>query len=230
MINRQFYTIDPLFDFQILCDTDLGLYRLIKQDYYDRSVFSNEIFDSNDEIFIKTILLCRKLFNPLFTFCKEGSLSDKEKDDIYQEFLDTEYNKILNFSTPTTLMKVASISNNTNNIINVTVLCKSEDEVKWIKRYNSRLKCIISDYKGLDLSPYDTIYIKDIYSLLLFNQESIDKKNIIFGNYVFNLEDQSGKLEIPILDIAKKYYIKNKFMATDVYDNVYPPMSEWDKD
>lgn len=228
MNNKQLYTIDPLFDFQLLCDIDLGLYRLIKQDYYDRSIFDNGLFDSNDELFIRTILLYRKTTNPLFTFSRNDSLSDQEKNDIYQEFLDTEYTKILDLSTPTTILKMASISNNTNNIVNVTILCRSEEEERWIKKYNSKLKCIIADYKDLDISIYDTIYIKDIHILELLDQKSIIKKNIIFGNYSFNMEDTSAKIEIPIIDIAKKYYIENKFMTIDVYDDVYPPMSEAD--
>lgn len=226
MNKGQMYTIDPLFDFQTLCDTDLGLYRLIKQDYYDKSVFDNGLFDSTDERFIKTVLLCRKLFNPLFIFCKEDKLSDEEKDNIYQEFLDTEYDSILNLSTPTTIMEIASISNNANNIVNVTVLCKNDKEKAWVNKYNRKLKCIVSDYKGFDLSKYDTIYIKDIYTLALFKQESIEKKNIIFPNYIFNMENQSGKIEVPVLEVAEKYYKTNKFMVIDPYKDIYAPVSE----
>lgn len=220
------YTIDPLFDFQIICDIDLGLYRLIKRDYYDRSVFDNYLFDSNDEDFIKTMLLVRKDINPLSIFCKKDKLSEEEKENIYQEFLDTEYDNILNLSTPTTIMKIASISNNTNNIVNVKILCRNKKEVEWVKKYNRKLKCIIDKYEDLDISKYDTIYIKDINNLLLFKQEPIIEKNIIFANYVFNLEDQSGKLEVPKLNVVENYYRTNKFIAIGTYKDIYMPVSE----
>ena len=226
-MNRgQIYNIDPIFDFQILCDTDLGLYRLIKEDYYDRTVFDNYLFDSNDLLFIKTVLLCRKLFNPLSVFCKEDSLTDEERNNIYKEFLDTEYDRILNLSTPTTIMEIASAANNTNKIVNVTVLCKNEKEKEWVNKYNAKLKCIVADYEDFNLDKYDTIYVKDIYTLLSFNQESINEKNIIFPNYFFNLEIQNGKMDIPILEVAKKYYENNKFMSIDPYKDIQPPASE----
>lgn len=224
-MNRPTYTIDPLFDFQILCDTDLGLYRLIKEDYYDRSVFDENLFDSDEEFFIKTRLLDRTHFNPLFLFCKKGVLTDDEMDDLYQEFLDKEYERILERSTPTTILEIASKSNNTNNIVNVTVLCKSEAERKWLLKYNFRLKSIIGDYIDFDLSKYDTIYIKDIYTLTLFRQETLKYKNIIFPRYVFNLENTSGKLDVPIIEVCKNYYKENKFMATDPYEGISIPVA-----
>lgn len=226
MNNRQIYTIEPLFDFQALCDTDLGLYRLIKEDYYDRSVFDNDLFDSNDERFIKTILLSRRQFNPLNIFCKKNALTQSEIDDLYQEFLDKEYDRILQLSPYTTIMNIASISNNTNKIVNVIVLCASEKEKEWINKYNLKLKCIIADYKDFDLRKYDTIYIKDIYTLTLFKQESIKNKNIIFPRFMFNLETDSRKMDIPVLEVAKKYYKENKFLATDPYKDIWVPMSE----
>ena len=228
MNREKIYTIDPIFDFQILCDIDLGLYRLIKEDYYDRSVFDNNLFDSDDEVFIKTVLLSRELFNPLNVFCKEGALTDEERNNIYKEFLDTEYDRILELSTPTTIMEIASRCNNTNSIVNVTVLCNSEKEEEWIHKYNRKLKCIVSNYSDLDLDKYDTLYIKDIYTLLAFNQESIKNKNIIFPIYAFNLEDKFGKTEVPIKEIAEKYYMDNKFISIQPYRDIVIPVSEWE--
>lgn len=225
-MNKQIYTIDPLFDFQLICDTDLGLYRLIKEDYYDRSVFDNYLFDSSDERFIKTILLSREYFNPLFIFCKKNVLTNIEMDDLYQEFLDKEYDRILELSTPTTIMELASRANNTNKIVNVTILCNTDEEKQWVSKYNYKLKCVVSKYKNFDLQKYDTVYIKDIYTLTLFKQESLKSKNIIFPRYVFNLETNSRKTEIPILEVAEKYYKENKFMATDPYKDIYVPIRE----
>lgn len=226
MNNVQIYTINPLFDFQSICDTDLGLYRLIKEDYYDRSVFDNNLFDSSDERFIKTVLLCRKQFNPLFIFCKKNALSDKEMDDIYEEFLNKEYDRILELSTPTTIMNIASMSIKTNKIVNATILCATNKEKEWVNKYNHKLKCIISDYKDVDLNNYDALYIKDIYTLLLYNRQYMKNKNIIFPRYLFNLETPSGKLDIPILEVSKEFYKENKFLATDPYKDIWVPMSE----
>lgn len=220
------YTISPLFDFQCLCDTDLGLYRLIKKEYYDRSVFKNELFDSNDEIFIRTELLCREHLNPLFIFCKKDIMSDEELDDLYQQFLDEEYDKILKLSPITSIMNVASTSNNVRDLVNVSILCKSEEEKKWINKYTNKLNCIISDYNQFNLRRYDTIYIKDIYTLLLFDQNTLKNKNILISRFNFNLENEYHKIELPILEVSKKYYKDNKFMLIDPYKDISVPISE----
>lgn len=220
------YTLDPLFDFQCLCDTDLGLYKLIKEDYYDRSVFNNHLFDSNDIRFIKTMLLSRKHYNPLFIFCKENIMSDEELDDLYRQFLDEEYDRILELSPPTAIASVASVSNSINKIINVTILCKTEKEAEWIHKLNHKLKCVIRDYKDFNLSKHDAIYIKNIYSLLLFNQDSLNNKSIMFPRFVFNLETNANTMEIPIIEVSEKYYKTNKFISIDPYKNIQLPLTE----
>lgn len=225
-MDREIHTIDPLFDFQVLCDIDLGLYNLIKRDYYDKTVFDNNLFDSNDERFIKTMLLSRSKFNPLFIFCKNNIMKDEEIDDLYQQFLNEEYENILKLSMPTNIMDVLCISNSIKNVVNSTVLCKSQLEIDWIHKYNTKIKCIIDKYDKFDLTKYDTLYIKDIYNLLLFKQESIDMKNIILPRFMFNLELVSRKIEMPIVEIAQKYYKRNKFITADPYKDIHVPLSE----
>lgn len=219
------YVIDPIFDFQVICDTDIGLYRLIRKEYYDKNIFRKELFETNDVDFIKTVLLCREHFNPLTEFCKKGKLSDLEMDDLYRQFLDQEYDKILDLSIPYSIMSIASMSNNMNKIVNVVILCKSEKEKEWVARYDSKLKCIISDYKDFNLDKYDTLYIKDLYNLLLLDQDSIKKKNIIFPRFKFNLETEAARMELPIIEVAQKYYKENKFVVADPYKGISEPIS-----
>lgn len=225
-MNTQLYTIDPLFDFQVVCDTDMGLYNLIKEEYYDRSIFDNELFDATDERFVKTVLLSREYFNPLFIFCKKGVLSNEEMDNLYQEFLEKEYDKIIKLSPPTSIMNIASVSNSVNKLVNVNILCKNKQEKQWIMDHDYKLKCIISDYKNFDLQPYDTIYIKDIYTLLSFKQDTIKNKNIIIPRFMFNLEISSKNMEIPIIEVSEKYYKQNKFMITAPYKDIWVPVTE----
>lgn len=225
-MNSQMYTLDPIFDFQCLCDTDIGLYRLIKKEYYDREIFNNELFDSDDIRFIKTMLLSRIEFNPLFIFCKPRKLSNEDIDSLYRQFLDEEYDKILQLSEPTAIMKIASASNSINKIVDVTVLCNNKKEIEWLSKYNYKLKYVVSDYKNFSLNTYDTIYIKDIYNLLELNQDSINNKNIIMPRFMFNLETSVSKIEMPIIEVSKKYYKENKFMLIDPYTDIWVPVKE----
>lgn len=220
------YTIDPLFDFQALCDTDIGLYRLIKQEYYDKSIFKSEIFEDTNERFIKTLLLTRRHFNPLFIFCKDNVMTDEEIDDLYKEFLNEEYSKILSLSSITGIFNIASLSNSTNKLVNVKVLCKSDEEVDWVHKYSYKMKCIVSSYENFDITKYDTIYIKYLDTLLLFNQESIKNKNIIFSKFLFNMEPEITKVDMPLIKIAKNYYKNNKFITADPYKDIVIPVSE----
>ena len=227
MENRELHTIDPLFDFQALCDTDMGLYRLIKRDYYCKdSIFDDDLFNSASIRFIKTMLMCRDHFNPLFLFCKKNKMKDEELDDLYRQFLEEEYDNILKLSPPTAVFELASVSNSVKKIVNATVICKSENEKQWIEKHDNRLKCIIDNFKDFDIVKYDTIYIKDIYNLVLLKQESINLKNIILSKYSFNLEIATAKMELPIVDIAQKYYKKNKFILIDPYKDLSIPVSE----
>lgn len=225
-MNGPLYTINPLFDFQALCDTDYGLYKLIKQDYYDRDIFDNNLFDSTDDRYIRTILLCRQYFNPLFIFCKKGAMKQEEMDNLYKEFLDKEYDRILELSTPTAIMDIASVSNNVNNLVNVTILCETEKEQEWILKNDNKLNCTVSDYNNFNLSKFDAIYIKDIYTLLKFDQNTLKNKHIMFPRFIFNLELGSRNTEIPIIEVSQKYYKENKFAILDPYKDITIPVSE----
>ena len=218
--------VNPLFEFQSLCDIDIGLYRLIKRDYYDRTVFNNILFDSDDERFIKAKLICRRNINPLFLFCKKGKLHVEELDDLYQQFLVEEYDNILKLSTPTSIASLASVSNSINKLVDVTILCKTKKEEEWIKSKNPKLKCLVSDYKELDISKYDTIYLKDIYDLLLLKKESVYMKNIVLSRYLFNLENTSNLIQLPLIEVSKNFKNCNRFMLIDVYKDITIPVSE----
>lgn len=225
--TRPTYTLSPLFDFQAICDADLGLYRLIKQEYYDKSIFKNELFDTNDEVFIKTELLCRKNINPLILFCEENKLSNDELDDLYKQFLDEEYDNILKLSPITDIMNVASMSNSMQqHLVNASILCKSEQEKEWVYKYTKKINCIVADYNKFKITEFDTIYIKDIYELLLFDQDTIKYKNIIISRFLFNLENEYTKMDLPIMEISKKYYKDNYFLFIDPYKNICVPVSE----
>ena len=226
MEAKELYTIDPLFDFQTICDTDIGLYRLIKAEYYDRNVFDNYLFDTKDIRFIKTMLMCRDHFNPLFLFCKKGVYTTEEMDDLYKQFLDEEYEKILKLSPPTAVFELASVSNSVKGIINPTILCARKEEKEWVNEYNDKLKCMIDKFDGLDISKYDTIYIKDIYNLLLIKQDTLTLKNIFISKYSFNLEIATARIELPLKSITQLYYLDNKFYLVDTYKNLAIPVSE----
>lgn len=220
------YTINPLFDFQIICDTDIGLYRLIKKEYYDKSIFKKELFETSNEVFIKALLLTRKYFNPLHVFCKDKIFNQEELDDLYNQFLTEEYDKILELSTPTDIFRLAVASNTMQKIVNLTILCNSDKEVQWVDRYNPRLKCIVAEYRDFDITEFDTLYIKDLYTLLLLKQDTISRKNIIFPRFNFNLENTSMKVEIPKVEVTKKYHMHNRFSTVDPYRGITAPVSE----
>ena len=115
-------------------------------------------------------------------------LSDEELDNLYEQFLNEEYDNILKLSPPTGIMNIASISNSIDNVVSGTVLCKTEQEKQWIEKRDKKLNCIIGNLIGFDIKNYDTIYIKELYSLTVLKQESIKLKNIIFPKFLFLLK------------------------------------------
>ena len=65
-----------------------------------------------------------------------------------------------------------------------------------------------------------------MYTVLLFDQNTLKNKNIRISRFNFNLETEYHKIELPILEISEKYYKNNKFMLIDPYKDISVPVSE----
>lgn len=186
-----------LIPFNMLCDTEMGLINLIGAKYMDPEEFEDGLILQPNGINYQ-FLKQRPMKNPL----GEYVVNEKDADFYYKEFMEKKYDEVLEYATPTALLETVKHFIKTNGAITVTVVCNTVEESDILDRYfndERYLKCILVDgFNGIDLKLYDSIYIKDIEDLALFEQ-SFDGKNVYIGSYYHNM---TFGLEEPVPDIA----------------------------
>lgn len=203
-----------LIDFNVIIDIDLGLIKAIKKDYINNDFIEPVLSTMEDNIII-TELIDREEKNPLYIVLKEEFKSSA--DSLYKEFIDTEYETILKYSKPTSLLGWSIMSSKTEGIV-ITIICKNKLEEQIIKELYKDVSVnviIIKDLKDINLSEYKTIVLKYYSDILEMNIENINAKNIFICNYKFNLDNN----RIPLIDISKLIGYNNLISVIDIYDS-----------
>lgn len=210
------YTIDVLIPFEMIVDIDMGLIKLLEFDYDNGEYFERGILHATEEE-QQYLLNKRTDRNPLSVVMRKD---DPElMEDLYNQFMEKEYQNILELSCNTALVDIANtLKTNMDQIIRITVLCKSKAEENILKiRKIPLFRTLIMYPEAIDLSKYDTLYVKDVNDLDKFKKE-IFKKNIYVANYGFNViidPEQVNPLLPP--EIVYKYGGKNDFFVVSMY-------------
>lgn len=198
-----------LIDFNLLIDTDYGLIKLIKTEYSENEFINVLLSKMRDKIILGE-LVSRKDKNPLYIALNKDY--KESADSLYKEFMESEYDSILKYSISTSLLELILTYIETNSCT-VTVICKNKSEEQIINKY--KLKAIISDnYADIDISEFDSIYIKDYREILEF--KFLKAKNIFIGNYRFNLEEDNYT---PIKEVSLLVGDINIISVIDVYNS-----------
>lgn len=198
-----------LIDFNLLIDTDYGLIKLIKTEYSENEFINVLLSKMRDKIILGE-LVSRKDKNPLYIALNKDY--KESADSLYKEFIESEYDSILKYSISTSLLELILTYIETNSCT-VTVICKNKSEEQIINKY--KLKAIISDnYADIDISEFDSIYIKDYREILEF--KFLKAKNIFIGNYRFNLEEDNYT---PIKEVSLLVGDINIISVIDVYNS-----------
>lgn len=201
-----------LVDFDIVIDTDLGLINLMKKEYNNTDFVLSYINNMKDKVIIEQ-LLQRKNKNPLSIVIKQEYMDSI--DNLYKEFLETDYDNILKYSKVTDIMNLMNAYINTGSV-HVEIICKNKSEEQLINNLNlPQLKVTVENDKSkIDISVYDTIFIKDYSDIIKF--KGLVAKNIFIGNYKFNLEDDN---HTPLNDISLLVGRTNLVSIIDVYES-----------
>lgn len=210
------YTINVLVPFELMIDTDMGLIKLLEFDYNNDEYFYPGILNAGEEA-QQYLLNTRKNKNPLSIACKKD---DQELiDDLYNQFMEKEYDQILMLSCNTNLVDLANVLKiSADQVIRLTVLCKDIREKKLLEhRKISLFRTLVCNYEAVDLSKYDTIYVKDAQDLDKF-KKSIFRKNIYIANYGFNVTMDPERV-MPLLpeETLYKYGGMNELYVVSVY-------------
>lgn len=207
----------PLVTFDVLLDTDFGLMLFIHRNFLDPKVFNMEFFQSHRAIrdMVKA-LIDREEKNPLSICLNEEYKS--QADSLYKQFMDQYYTNILELSMYTEIKElILSVYN--NGVADPIIMCKTEEEQKFVKDKCRILKSIpCYTFKDLGLR-YDgeqrqviTKYKDDSYLEKL--APYIEGNTIYLANYKFNQFTEEDKDDLIIALLLAKY---NRFSLMDIY-------------
>lgn len=211
--------LTPIIPFDLIVDTDYGLIQLIKEKYFDRSVFNGVI-----EAEIKQIiyfLYSRKNINPLSEFVLE-EIDKDTMDSLYKEFIEKEYVSILKRSITTDFYNLVKLFNSSDGAITPIILCKNELEESYVNKLSRiqeikpPLNVLIGDYNDIDISPYDPIYFK-YYTDTLKVLDKLNGKNLYIANYEFNFQYTKEENRILLADISVLLLDHNIAKVIDIY-------------
>lgn len=213
-----------LVDYNIIVDTDVGLYYLLQSKYNNPEYIKTEMLTLDKPGAVIKLMWEREDLNPLKMFLKDDYIDNADK--LYNELLNTEGEFIdLNSNLYKTFNMFLTFSN--TNLIDISVFCKNEQQENTIKQlFRNSNKLNIIKYEKLediDISRYDSIYIKNFRDILKF--KNLYKKNIYIPTYQFNLESNFKsdiynsviKNRMPIMDICIVIGKMNKIELINMY-------------
>lgn len=181
--------LSVLIPFNLIINIEYGLIQYIRTEYPNNDIWNQQAISLLDEDSIIIDLLDRAEKNPLFIIANNYDNDKESLDNLFIEFMDKMYKNILSYSNKTKLYNAIVVWMDMSQTISVTILCKNELEVDYIKSIPKLKKCnVIIDTKPLseiNLSKYNTIYIRDIDDLIDIRMEG---KNIYIAAYLYNLE------------------------------------------
>lgn len=215
------YNIEALIPFECIVDIDMGLIKLLKYEYRNLEYFFPGILDGPDEC-IEYELIRRKHRNPLVVPTNMEKVDFETLDNWYLQFLEKEYSKIINLSICTDLASMIKVSShNIDKVIKSTILCNNDMERESIqKRSMDQTRAIVANRKDFDVTPYDVVYLKDVYDISEY--KGVFGKSIYIANYGFNLidNDQTDDLVLDF-DPLMNYIKDNELRIYSVY-NINP--------
>lgn len=212
------YTITSIVPFDMIIDIDMGLLKLIQKEYANQKVFRKSILSERNMDIMKIILIDRPEINPLKFFVNPEYI--KDADGMYQQFIEERYHDIIDLSCTTGIFDIIRRSKSVNDIVKYTIVCRSDYEKIVLeskyKKYNIQPNIkLISDYHNLNIDSYGSIYIKNYQDIL--NYSNIFGKNILIGNYRFNMENGDTELGIPLKEVTEQLIAENSIKIIDIY-------------
>lgn len=153
----------PLISFHSIVDIDVGLIRLIQNEYLNPSVFDISFFNRSLLEIIKD-LYKRKEENPLYLFAKNRT---ERIDEYYSDFLKEEMNNILDLSVSTDMENLLHLFKDSSEII-PTILCYDKYQFDILEKTDS-------------LKEYDKILISDLG----------EKEKYSYTQYYFNIIEEA---------------------------------------
>lgn len=179
----------PVFKFDQIIDTEIGLIKLIQDKYNDKNTFWWSLLEAPTKFKIG-LLYDRKHPNPLTVIAKESD-NIELLDDYYQQFMTEEYVYILKHSLATNIYSLIVEMKDIKGADPI-IVCKNELEANYLRKINNAFKelnVIVTENFGSTIKDdSDIIYLKDIRESLPI-LDKIQYKNLYISSYRYNFID-----------------------------------------
>lgn len=207
MINKPKLAIG----FDTIVDEDFGLIQLVFNHYLNPSVFDIEKFKRSVPEIIKTIYM-REEINPLLSFTLPDI--DKNKiDEYYKEFMDTQYNAILDNAIGTAVQNFLDLLIDSKEF-DITIFCYNKDQLEFINN--------ISEFKAVRKVLFDNEEFSDTNQIYFkYIHQSYRFKDRVGGRFYYSTigpnlnKDKNDLKSTEEMDIIKK---RNYIYLYKMYD------------
>lgn len=177
--------MSPMIPFNMIVDTDIGLFAIILKYYLDPKVFNESFFKDRKIVDLIHKLYNREKENPLYLCINQGY--EDSCDSLYEELIVDKYAEILQLSVKTEFYKLIR-SFNLQRDISLTIVCNRQEEIDLLKAEEVTRDNNIVLYDDLsvnDIIKFNQFYFKYIQDANGYVKYLIDK-SIYFANYKFN--------------------------------------------
>lgn len=206
-----------LVSFDSIIDIDIGLMRLIKMEY-NTDFFYQDIVNAPEFIW-KDLLERRNIPNPLSIIMDDETEEEMDlSQNIYDQFINEEYSKILDLSPLGALANVVNSNMYSKDLLRLTVLCKNELEksildIKGVT-YN---EAIICDRKEIYTPKFEIISEKNVWDYL--DYVHLERNTLLVPDYRFNIfifPEHEDTLLLP-KEIIEALTPQNEFKIYNAY-------------
>lgn len=216
-MSSQMHRSNILVSFDSIIDTDIGLMRLIKSDY-NTDFFYKSIVDSPEYIW-RDLLNRRNVPNPLSIIMDDETDEEFEQcEDLYNQFMEKEYSKILDLSPTGALANIVKNNIYSKDLLQLTVLCKNQMEKDILKIKDVQYhEAIISERKLINPKKYEVIVEKNIWD---FNEYiHLERNTLLVPDYRFNIFIIPGYEDTIVLpqDIIDNFTPQNEIRVYNAY-------------
>lgn len=206
-----------LVSFESVIDIDIGLLRLIKKDY-NTDFFYQSMLESPEYIW-KDVLNRRPVLNPLYCIMDDETEEDQAtSNDLYRQFMEEEYQKILDLSPVGTLAGIVGANMYSKDLLRLDVLCKNQMEkdildIKGVKYHEA----IIAERKSIYTKKYEIISEKSVWDIEQYI--NLERNTLLIPDYGFNVIIVPDHEDTPLLPktLLEKYAPQNEFRVYNAY-------------
>ena len=185
-----------------LIDIDVGLFRVIHDEYLDPSAFDTDYFNKSNVLdYIKTTYY-RTQDNPLYSIASKNC-DHNILDEYYMEFYKTEFNKIYDKSVYTDVLELVNLfCSNSNGELSVFIMYYQDYSLEKLKidQDNGTIPKEVEFISGKEMKPktlneFDQIYLRSVTEFNILPIKSLQSPKTFYISSFGPNYGESGRIK-----------------------------------